>query len=274
MEKPFYFGAVGDVHGEMHRMVALLSGVEKKRGIQLEFVLQVGDFEPHRDEQDLQTMAAPSKYRDLGDFHHYHQGWRSFPWPIYFIGGNHEPYGYLDQFPEGDWLTENCRYLGRSGWLELDGGFTMAGLSAIYNSDWFSQPRPDVSLFGTISNKSFIYFNESDLQLLLDLERNIDVLLLHEWPANIIDPNDQAEFEQARRSMRYDCVGNEMSEIVMHWLSPKLVLCGHMHKKYRRQLQSSKNQALTICCLANVHQGPDSVAIFEVNQDGEITELQ
>ena len=86
-----FFAAVGDVHGHMHAMVALLRDWEEASGETLGFVLQVGDFEPHRHEDDLATMAAPSKYRQLGDFADYHSGRATMPWPVYFIGGNHEP---------------------------------------------------------------------------------------------------------------------------------------------------------------------------------------
>jgi hypothetical protein len=35
----------------------------------VDFVLQVGNLEPHRHADDLATMAAPSKHRRLGDFY-------------------------------------------------------------------------------------------------------------------------------------------------------------------------------------------------------------
>ncbi|MBX7222473.1 MAG: metallophosphoesterase [Blastocatellia bacterium] len=272
MPPPFYFGAIGDVHGRMFRMVELLSATEQRLRRKLEFVLQVGDFEPHRDEADLHTMAAPSKYRRLGDFPEFYNGKATFPWPVYFIGGNHEPYGYLDRFPAGAELIHNCQYLGRSGCLTVN-SLNVVGLSGIYHADWYSQPRPEISRIASVSNKSFMYFNESDVDPLLNREGRVDILLLHEWPANIIDEADQAEFEQVRRSLRYDSVGNEISELVVQWLKPKLVLCGHMHKQYRRRLVLSDNQSVSVCCLASVHEGTDSIAVFQVNEPGEIIEV-
>src|SRR5436309_1716544 len=95
------FAAVGDVHGHMHAMVRLLQGWEQKAGRRLSCVLQVGDFEPIRVKEDLESMAAPAKYRRAGDFPDFFAGRAAFPWPVYFIGGNHEPYGLLDLTPEG-----------------------------------------------------------------------------------------------------------------------------------------------------------------------------
>lgn len=85
------FAVVGDVHGDHWAMIRLLNGWEKSRRKSLDFVLQVGDFEPHRSESDLATMAAPAKYRNLGDFPIFARGEAQFPWPLCFIGGNHEP---------------------------------------------------------------------------------------------------------------------------------------------------------------------------------------
>jgi hypothetical protein len=127
-----YFAVVGDVHGNMNLMVDLLSKWEVKNKIKLSFVLQVGDFEPHRNKDDVLSMAAPSKYKKLGDFPEYFKGKRTFPWLVYFIGGNHEPYIFLDHISEGGAIINNCFYFGRSGVTTIE-GLRVAGLSGIYD---------------------------------------------------------------------------------------------------------------------------------------------
>jgi len=62
------FALVGDVHGHIHAMHRQLRKLEARIGRSIHVVLQVGDFEPHRDEADLRTMAAPAKYKQLGDY--------------------------------------------------------------------------------------------------------------------------------------------------------------------------------------------------------------
>ena len=74
----------------------------------------LGDFEPHRNENDLNSMTAPSKYRKLGDFHQYYEGKRIFSWPVHSIGGNHEQYAFLDKSIDGFEITPNYSYIGRS----------------------------------------------------------------------------------------------------------------------------------------------------------------
>lgn len=229
------FAAVGDVHGHMHAMVRLLCGWEAKTGRTISFVLQVGDFEPIRDERDLETMDAPAKFRVVGDFPDFRAGRAAFPWPVYFIGGNHEPYGFLDEMPDGGDAIDNCVYVGRAGLVEV-GGLRIAGLSGIFDSDAFERPRPSVEEFGKVSRKAFTYFRKGDVDRAAGFG-SADVLLVHEWPEGVIDPADSREFERQRRSLSYDVVGNEYARLLMEVLEPRLVLCGHMHKRYRNRVR-------------------------------------
>lgn len=93
-----YFAAIGDVHGQFQLTSRLLSTWEASHpGLKLAFALQVGDLECHRDENDMATMAAPARNRHLGDFQRLASGSISLPCPVFFIGGNHECYGWLDE---------------------------------------------------------------------------------------------------------------------------------------------------------------------------------
>jgi len=257
-----YFASVGDVHGHMHRMVSHLVAWEERSRLRLDFVLQVGDFEPHRHEADLATMAAPMKYRHLGDFAAYHQRRRRFPWPIYFIGGNHEPYGHLDLHPEGFPLAPHCHYLGRSGAVDLE-GLRVAGLSGIHREASFCKSRPPLASLGTASNKDFTYFNEQDVDRLLALGR-ADVLLLHDWPSDIIPDEEAADFQGQRRGASHDLIGNAYARLLVDALQPRLVLCGHLHRRYAGTLQHPGGQRSLVRCLASVEQGADAFAVFQV----------
>lgn len=268
-----YFAAVGDVHGHMKLMVKFLSNWEKVANKKLEFVLQVGDFEPHRDESDLSTMAAPSKYRKLGDFSDFYSGKNKFPWPLYFIGGNHEPYGFLDLFPQGEMLIPNCYYLGRVGKVQI-ASLTIAGLSGIYREDKFEWPRPKISDIKKTSNKEYIYFTKEEVDKCLDFKA-LNILLFHEWPSKIIHKENQKEFETLRYALGYDDVGNDYARLITEILEPDLVLCGHMHKKYRRQIKLESGKLTNVTCLANVEQGLNSIAIFKFSESTiiELTDI-
>ncbi|AGC45282.1 metallophosphoesterase [Myxococcus stipitatus DSM 14675] len=269
----FCFAAVGDVHGRMHRMVSFLQAWSKRARHELDFVLQVGDFEPHRDEADLATMAAPARHKHLGDFADYHQKRRHFPWPVHFIGGNHEPHGYLDTEPRGFQLAPNCHYLGRSSAVDLN-GLSVVGVSGIHDAASFQKPHPPLSLLGSVSNKAFTFFHEEDIERALAFGR-ADVLVVHDWPSGIIATQDRGAFAQQRRSPDADAVGNEYARLLTEALQPRLVLCGHLHKGYRGVLAHTSGPPSQVCCLASVEQGAEAFAVFQVSSLGirEITHL-
>jgi len=260
------FASVGDVHGHMHALVRLLARWEREHEAALRFVLQVGDFEPHRSEADLATMAAPARYRQLGDFPDFHRGKADFPWPVYFIGGNHEPYGFLDELPDGGPVAANCFYLGRAGAVELS-GLKVAGLSGIYRDDCFTAPRPPISEIARQSNKAYIYFTEAEVAQVLDYGA-ADILLLHDWPAGLL--TDAAE---TPHSLRHDPTGNEYARLVVEALQPQLVFCGHLHHRRRRRVVWPSGKQTDLYGLASIAQGEAAVAVFEAGEDGALREV-
>lgn len=269
-----YFAAVGDVHGHFGSMVRLLQAAERKRGILLEFVLQVGDLEPVRDEAGLATVAAPSKYRHMGDFPAVASGRLALPWPVYFIGGNHEPHGFLEQMMDGGEVAPNCHYLGRvfSGPLH---GLSVAGLSGIFSERWHDQPRP---VFGQVSNvslKRWTYFCQADVDRLLRQcsGHAVDVLLLHDWPRGVVTPANLGRLRRRNPRIQINTVGNEAGAILVEALRPKLVLCGHMHLPLVATLSCQSGQQVPVRCLASTAEELESIAIFEVDDVGGIHEV-
>ena len=250
---------VGDVHGAMWTMVRLLNGWEKAHKQAIDFVLQVGDFEPHRNEADLATMAAPAKYRKLGDFPMFARGEAQFPWPIFFIGGNHEPYGWLETLSSGGEVAPNCHFIGRANVVSV-GELCVAGLSGIYKPELFASPRPDVSHFGKKSNKEWIGWNEGDIERLLELGR-ADVLLLHEWPS---------AFDSTQRHPP-DEAGRGWIEMLLESLRPKMIFCGHLHGRYRSATRVD-GESVPVECLSEVSRGRDAFAVYEVG-DGKWHEI-
>ncbi len=176
---PLIFAAVGDVHGRHREMVALVQA----RGVAPAFVLQAGDFECHRHDEDLASMAAPQKYRLLGDFHRFHDKELRYPWPVYFVGGNHECYGWLDRHPQGFSPAPGCHYLGRVGYRRIQ-GLGLLGLSGVYDGEALERPRPGPNELAGRSNKALVGFTDAEVEAAVEAE-GVDVLLLHEWPEGV-----------------------------------------------------------------------------------------
>jgi Icc-related predicted phosphoesterase len=253
------FAAVGDVHGSMRMMVRLVEAKARKARRKVSFVLQVGDFESIRDDEDLATVHGPAKYRKPGDFARYVRGEEQFPWPLYFIGGNHEAHRYLESFPQGGAVAPRCHYVGRVGAFEA-GGLRVAGLSGIHEPRQFRSLRPEVFTRGY---RNYPYFNEGDIEQAIELG-SADVLLLHDWPRCL----GTGLSLQQRRVDVFGEGGNEMAQLVVDALSPRLVLCGHMHFSARMQ-----RDATSFAALASVDDGADSVALFERDPGGAIREI-
>ena len=237
---------VGDVHGEMWAMIRLLSGWEKKHRLAIETVLQVGDFEPHTSPEYMATMAAPAKYRKMGDFALFARREAEFPWPVHFIGGNHEPYGLLDQMPLGGELAPNCSYLGRAGLSEIL-GLRVAFLSGIFVPHLFARARPGVADFITRSNKEYIAWNQNDIEKLLGVGR-ADVLLLHDWP----------EIPYDGRVRGADASGMKYLEIALKSLRPQRIFCGHTHFAWSGRWRNAR-----VKCLARIDSS-DGFLVYEV----------
>ncbi len=108
-----------------------------------------------------------------------------FPYPIYFLGGNNQPYGFLDCFYEGQEIAKNFHYLGKVNLIELF-ALRIVGVSGIYKENLFTVPRLSVDRIERTSNKKYIGFTESEITQAFDYN-NADILIMHEWASNIID---------------------------------------------------------------------------------------
>ncbi len=289
----FVFAAVGDVHGKMHRMVEQVEQAAAAAGVEVELVLQVGDFEPHRHDDDVASMAAPSRYRVLGDFPDFHARTASFPWPVLFVGGNHEPYGWLEHHPGGAELIPGCRYLGREGLWEHR-GLRVAGLSGIMRPDQIDQHRPHVRAFATTSNKRFIGYTREEIGRLMDRCQDAapHVLLLHEWPRVALGSPERVQLLQFFAHQGHE-VGNEDEEEELDFprlrdqatvgtaealelvqlIEPGLVLCGHVHAPLRTCIEAPGGR-VALRALAKIDAGPDAVALFRFDPVGGLEEIE
>lgn len=259
METEFHFAAVGDVHGKQRLLVERVSAWEAATGQAIDFVLGVGDFEPHRDEADLATKTGPAKFRELGDFPDFVAGRARFPWPLYFIAGNHEPFGYLETIPRGGEVAPNCTYLGRAGCRTI-AGLRVAYLSGIHSPKAFGDERPSAAqLRRGQSWKAATYFNRKDVEAVLAWGR-ADVLVVHDWPAGAVSAANVAAHDRAHRTPAR-LVGNPWARTLVDELRPRLVLAGHMHYGHRDQLRLPSGEPCDFVAVGHISRD-DSVAVF------------
>ncbi len=218
------FLAIGDVHGQWDCVVEAISSATDILGHVPDLVLQVGDAEALRTEEDLATVHVPNKYRSMGMFSALEPG--DLKSPVYFIGGNHEPYEMLDiaamnsntlPIPWGP----NVYYLGRSGAMSI-GGLNIAWLSGI--------ERGEMLPARNIGKKERTYYLESEVELAKSkgsMLGDIDVVITHDWPSGIREGK-----------------GTALIRSITEKLEPQLHVCGHMHTHHEAVIGKTHVHAL------------------------------
>lgn len=235
----------GDIHG--HWCDFRDAVVELDSQAPLDLVLQCGDAQPIRNENDLEYMHCPRKYRELGDFWIFYEGAEQFPVPVLFIGGNHEPWNFLDQNREGGVLAPNIEFMGRAGMHKIM-GTRIIGMGGVYSPKHFSAPHPKWP-YPISMRKQAAYFNSDDIDKVLGLGK-ADILLLHEWPS-LMNGVRSEEWPS-----HWGNVGSETLTEIVELLSPKYVFCGHMHAP---ALYS--NGKTEIVCLSDFHRDPENACV-------------
>lgn len=261
------FAVLGDTHGLIGKAARQLEKDSRRLATRPDFALQVGDFEPHRHDEDLRSMDAPSKYKALGDFVDFYEGRQRFCCPLYFIGGNHEPYGWLEEHTAGAELADQIHYIGRAEAIEVH-GLRVVGLSGIYNEGTFAGPRPPISMLDELSNKSWIYFNEADIERALELER-ADILVVHEWPDGIVADEDLDVLGATARRKGLP-LGNPWARVLLDELRPRLVICGHMHTFYHRELTHSDGSPCDVIALGHMRTPGAAIRWVRWGEGGEL----
>ena len=245
--------AVGDIHGHWCDFGKTVSQIHEQQPLDL--VLQCGDAQPFRNEEDLAYMNCPTKYRDLGDFWFFHEGDQKFPVPCLLVGGNHEPWNWFDQMRDGGELTHNVEFLGRVGRQQV-GNIAVAGVSGVYSPKYFGEEHLDWPYAAT-KKKQATYYNAADIDKLLDVGR-VDILLLHEWPDLIFTANPETFPERCGR------IGSEHLSTVLDLLQPRWCFCGHMHHPAQH-----RHKRTNITCLSDFHRDPGNACVILETETGE-----
>ncbi|MER5327104.1 metallophosphoesterase family protein [Streptosporangium roseum] len=239
---------VGDVHGEFELLAAWAAVVRQVHG-PLDAILAVGDVEPNRDEADAAGVHGPVKYRKVGDFPLLCEGLLDLGAPLYFIGGNHEPWPALDDAGPG-WWSDGTYFLGRAGVADV-AGLRVAFLSGIHS------PRvTDVPKARRDTIKERTYYTAEELEQVSRAARRagqIDILLTHDWPSGATGPH------------RATPVGRPELRALSERLRPRWHFCGHMHHRHRAAIGPTE-----VVCLGQVRSGSAAFAVVERNPAGQL----
>lgn len=229
----------GCCHGQLDVMYDIID----QEGKNPDIVLVCGDFEALRDEEDLRSMAAPAKYRVMGDFHKYFNGEKKAPYLTLFIGGNHESSRYLLEHQDGGWVAPNMYFIGYSGVVQFN-GVRIGGLSGIFNNKSYTTLRTEKSPFDTSSVHSVNYVRQRDVQKLWLMGRDsIDIMLSHDWPAGIEQHGHLKKLLAKKPYLRNDITNNNFGsppamQLLVH-LQPEIWCSAHIHIGFTAQYKHS-----------------------------------
>jgi lariat debranching enzyme len=249
--------AVGDIHGRFHRVEAWLEALEAAHGRRVDAVLAVGDVEAFRRADDHRRKAA--KRTMPAEFAEYADGSRRVRRPLFFIGGNNEDFEALHDAPQGFELAPDVHYLGRAGLRELL-GLRVGYLSGIHAPRFFEQPLQRPRTLDTAKQAG--YFRSREVERVSAL-RDVDLLLVHEWPRGLVPRLREGEPLPGGRPLPSSWVGNPITRKVIESVRPRWVLCGHSHRAFAATVGGGAHPVTRIACLDQAARPEESLLWME-----------
>ncbi|KAH7928638.1 DBR1-domain-containing protein [Leucogyrophana mollusca] len=224
----------GCCHGALDAIYRHIETLEAKHNYLVDLLLICGDFQAIRNHRDLQCMAVPPKYRQLGDFHKYYTGEKIAPVLTIVIGGNHEASNYLWELYHGGWLAPNIYFLGHAGCIQID-GLRIAGASGIFKSNDFHQGHHERIPYDHGSMRSIYHIREYNIRR-LSLLSSPHIFLSHDWPQSIEQYGDVQALLRRKPFFRQDIsTGNLGSPPLMgllQTLRPQWWFSAHLHVRF------------------------------------------
>lgn len=229
--------AAGDLHGHFNELSYSLEAknslIEPDKPC-ADLILQVGDLQPIRNEADMDSMVIPNSHRKLGSFSGFDKQ-RTFPIPMVFVGGNHEPHAFLERLaPSEDGLfkvAENVFYGGRVMAYDFH-GLKIVGVSGIYGEGHYYSDRPsslpDQAGPKAVNYKPWAYFNEDDIVLAKKMFSGANIMVVHDWPAHLSELLHKKTI-RGEIDPEFTNDANHPMLDLLHAIKPDLLLCGHHH---------------------------------------------
>ncbi|HYV45004.1 MAG TPA: metallophosphoesterase [Myxococcaceae bacterium] len=245
---------VGDIHGRFHRVQEWLAALEGRLGHEADLVFAVGDVEAFVHAEDHRRKAA--KRAMPAEFADYASGRATLRRELWFIGGNNEDFETLHPMPEGGDLPGGCHYLGRAGVRRME-GLTVAYLSGILAPKHFERPLEVPRSKET--HKQAGYFRKPEVLKLVAEAKDVDLLLVHEWPKGLI----RRSKDRALRAYRMPWIGSPVTREVMERLRPAWLWAGHSHVPYATSVRHGDRAMTRIACLDQAARPEGSVFWLE-----------
>lgn len=195
----------GCAHGDLLSIYTALQETEAATGVTVDLLICCGDFQAVRNEQDLDCVAVPPKFRTINNFYKYYSGELEAPVLTLFFGGNHEASNHLHQLPHGGWVAPKIYYMGNAGVVTI-GGLRIAGISGIWSPGDYRRGRFERPPYDRSSMRSCYHVREFDQFRLMQLTGKVDIVVSHDWPRNIYHYGDTQKLLPRRSFSHRRCI--------------------------------------------------------------------
>ncbi|KAJ4707738.1 Lariat debranching enzyme [Melia azedarach] len=238
----------GCMHGELDNVYKTLQYIEEINNYKIDLLLCCGDFQAVRNENDMESLNVPRKYREMKSFWKYYSGEEVAPVPTIFIGGNHEASNYLWELYYGGWAAPNIYFLGFAGVIKF-GNIRIAGLSGIYNARHYHLGHYERPPYNESTIRSIYHIREYDVHKLMHVEEPIDIFLSHDWPRGITDYGNWKELVRHKqyfeKEIQDGTLGSEPATQLLEKLKPSYWFSAHLHCKFAAVVQHGEDGSLT-----------------------------
>jgi predicted phosphodiesterase len=220
------FVILGDIHGSFARAADV---IEQAAGVlgRVDAAICVGDLEPNRNARDAAGVATGKGHRRwVGEYPQVLRGEIVLPAPLWFIGGDHEPWATLDSQGPGE-ISPGVTFMGRAGVRDVK-GLNVAFISGVQG------PASDGDMFsrqGRDERACWVRAEMIALERAVAKHDRIDILVTHDWPDEVLGEPGNTELLRV----------GEATGAVLH-------VCGHRHRP-----AAGKYNKTAVLALPDVH---------------------
>ncbi|TFK18839.1 DBR1-domain-containing protein [Coprinopsis marcescibilis] len=260
----------GCCHGQLDAIYGQIARLEQQNGYKVDLLLICGDFQAIRNSRDLQCMAVPNKYKELGEFHKYYAGEKIAPILTIVIGGNHEASNYMWELYHGGWLAPNIYFLGHAGCVQVN-GIRIAGASGIFKGHDFRTGHYERVPYDQSAMRSIYHTREYDIRRL----SLANIMLSHDWPQSIEHHGDVGGLIRRKRFFEADIRSGKLGSPpligLLQAIQPKWWFSAHLHVRfeatYAHAAPVTAGNQLPSGILPSAVHNPDEIAIDEEDDE-------
>ncbi|XP_006651765.2 lariat debranching enzyme [Oryza brachyantha] len=238
----------GCMHGELDKVYDTLRELEQADGVKIDLLLCCGDFQAVRNNNDLQCVNVPQKYRHMNSFWKYYSGQAVAPYPTIFIGGNHEASNYLWELYYGGWAAPNIYFLGFAGVVKF-GNIRIGGLSGIYKQQHYHLGHYERPPYNESTIRSVYHVRHYDVLKLMHVKEPLDIFMSHDWPLGITEYGNWQKLIQEKRffeeEVKRRTLGSEPAAKLLNKLKPPYWFSAHLHCKFPAVIQHGEDGPTT-----------------------------